>query len=179
MSNTPNRSVPPNHWDLYVIVVGVVLGVLLGPAVLGRISPDTYRAWFVAPQMNVEDLQGMASQLDKLGGTGVTEVAVREKTESLQRELNAKHVAFQEQAHSRPLGLILAVLLLMVVESLLDSGSPLRGRLVMARYGLVALWLALLLAQPGQLRSVPVVFVGLLVVVAMVMAALPIGKRGS
>ena len=37
----------PDHRDLYLIVVGVLLGVLLGPGVLGRFAPNVYDRIFV------------------------------------------------------------------------------------------------------------------------------------
>jgi hypothetical protein len=55
--------------------------------------------------------------------------------------------------------------------------SPALGRLVTSRYALTGLWLAVVIAQPKLLAQLPVVFAGLLIVVAAGSALMPMGKN--
>lgn len=180
MNNTYPFSVPPNHRDLYVIVAGILLGVILGPAVMGRVLPEQYKQWFVVPVVEPADPGKIAQQLAAISATGATHEAVQEKLQELEEEAYRKKTAAESQAHQihgRAPALILAALVMMVLESLLPAGSALRGRLVMVRYGLIALWLALLMAQPAQLRSLPMAFTASLVVVSLLAALLPLPRN--
>ncbi|MCE9589961.1 MAG: hypothetical protein K8S99_05495 [Planctomycetes bacterium] len=190
MDATSSRTVAPNHWDLYLIIAGVVLGVLLGPAVLGRVAPETYDNWFVGVGSYQEELDrlntGLRDELKGIEASGATEVAVTEKVKAnqgrlieLQNRLQQAQLDHTLWMRGRSTALILAALVLMVIESMLDAGSAMRGRLVSGRYAVTAMWLALLLAQPSQLKSLPLLFIGLLVVVVLAVSSLPMGRRAA
>jgi len=147
---------------------------------MGRVLPEQYKQWFVVPVIEPADPGEIAQQLAAISATGATHEAMQEKLQELEEEAYRKKTAADDQAHQihgRAPALILAALVMMVLESLLPAGSPLRGRLVMVRYGLIALWLALLMAQPEQLKSLPMAFTASLVVVSLIAALLPLPQR--
>ncbi|MEX0885200.1 MAG: hypothetical protein WD009_02065 [Phycisphaeraceae bacterium] len=227
---TPNPF--PDHRDIYVLVAGLLLGVVLGPAVLGQIAPELHDRWFVGSAALRAELDEHITEreqtLRRLQESGVTEAAIPERlaAEAEQEALLRARLAEAEAAHARGLGgrlhaLILAALALMVAEALVsprvtDGGgrkrrrvdaaakraegadrvggvsggdvsgggggagevvSPAVARLVMARYALMALWLAMVVAQPRIIETLPWLFMALLLLIALAAAFVPLGRR--
>jgi hypothetical protein len=184
--------VGPDHRDLYLIIIGIVLGVLLGPAVLGRVSPQMYGKMFrggMPEQRAVEqyeqDLETTRARIiesDATEGVALEEFNARPREDQIRlvAELQKARQDFRQVLVGRNVAIVLAVLALMLVETLLDpSQLGLRSRLATARYALLAVWLALMLAAPTQFATVPVTFLVGLVVMALVAALLPMGRRAS
>jgi hypothetical protein len=202
--NTPHRpsaaGAPaaggPDHRDLYLIVAGVVLGIILSQAVLNRFWPEAYRRVFVGPSPSSQQLideflrinEEERQQRQNLAETGASAAATQEFDRGQHRRTSEIWARVQqakaaEQEHAARLGgwslaLILAVLAVMVIETVLDPRAlrP-RARLATARYALMALWIALLIAQPKVLFTIPFLLLGALVVVALAMALVPLGRR--
>lgn len=164
----------PNHRDLYLLIAGVVVGILVGPAILGRVASDTYQRLFVG---QAPDLQAQVELIERLRATGVTETAVNEQLDKLRR-----NTADAQREHlARLQGLTTAVVLvlaaLMMVEPLVQPEAvQARAGLATARYALIAVWLALILARPALLRHISLSFVVLLLIIALLAALLPLRK---
>lgn len=193
----PPRIVSPfaDLGGLYLLIAGIGLGILLGPAVLGRLAPSAYEDAFIGggeyTQLVQEKLDAAEEQIRTLDGSGVTPADIAEQLgqQDLQMiELRAQ----QQQAQRDHLGtltgwttsLMLAVIAVMMLESLLSPDakptgtvtvSPSIGRLVTARYALCALWITIMLAQPKLLSQLPIAFAGLLIVVSLAAALVPLG----
>lgn len=186
----------PDVGGLYLLVAGIVLGVLLGPAVLGRVAPSIYQDVFVGGgEIAKELIESQAEtqrQLEALEATGVTDVALPEQVMAREQQLVLLKAQL-DQAQRDRLGeligwtgaLMLAVIAVMMIESLVSPDvsagktmkvPPALGRLITARYALAALWITIVLAQPALLKQLPILFVGLLVVVALAAALVPLGK---
>jgi len=189
----------PDVGGLYLIVAGILLGVLLGPAILGRVAPQTYQDVFVggaAVMRQIDDEQaGLDGRLEALEATGVTEAALHEQLMRHEQETVVLQAKLQQAQRGRldeltgwAQALMLAVIAVMVIESLLGPDikaggaarvHPALGRLITARYALSALWVALLLARPELLKQLPIVFVVLLIAVALATALVPLGKKAG
>lgn len=174
----------PNHRDLYVLAVGLLLGLLLGPAVLGRVSPETYNRYFTNYQVAADHLAKHDAQvveiLRKMVSADATSVAMDEfvQTRASQRDPYQAAVDRAKQSQGRLLAAMLAVLVFMIFETLPEATAILlRSRLATARYALMALTLALLLAQPDQLKGMSMAFLVLLLAVGLAMALVPLSKK--
>ena len=134
------------------------------------------------------------TQKTNLAATGVTEIAVREleqqrekerdllknRQEGERRDLEGRWAKAMLRWPALATSLLLAVVGLMILEALIDPAATTglgarRGQLASARYALIALWIATLLAQPQVLRSVNIVFVGVLLAFALVLVFMPMG----
>lgn len=186
----------PDVGGLYLLVAGIILGVLLGPAVLGRVAPTLYQDVFVGGGEYIRQLTEQQAettrQLETLEDIGVTDAALPEQVLGREQQLvllKAQLGQAQRDRLSELTGwtsaLMLAVIAVMMIESLVSPDvsadkamrvPPSLGRLVTARYALAALWIAIVLAQPALLKQLPILFVGLLVVVALASALVPLGK---
>lgn len=171
----------PNHRDLYVLAAGLILGVLLGPAVLGRYSPETYHRFFPSEQAAQQQLGAhdgaVALTMQKLVSTEVTSVALEEfaQTAESRREPFLQAVAEARHARGRLVAAMIAVLLVMILETLPEASAIiLRSRLATARYAMMALVIALLMAQPSWLLGVSTSFILLLLVVGLGVALVPL-----
>ncbi len=191
---TPWISPFPSLGGLYMIVAGIVLGVLLSQAVLGRFAPSIYEDAFVGGAEQREMLDAnqatLKQQAQTLEEIGVTDAAIPEHLLQIKQQEIAWQVA-KEQHLTTLAGwttsLMLAVIAVMIIESLMSpdtsdttgSGrlivSPALGRLITARYALCAVWIAITIAQPRLVEHLPIVFAGLLVVVAVAAALVPLG----
>ena len=202
-TTTPTRWVNPfpDLGGLYLLIAGIVLGVLLGPAVLGRLAPAVYEDAFVGgaelAQQIGEQIAATEAQIRTLDGTGVTPTAITEQLGQQDIQLIQLRAQLQQaqRDHLTTLAgwttsLMLAVIAVMMIESLIspvppDTSntqtqgrlvvSPAMGRLVAARYALCAVWIAIMLAQPKLLSQLPIVFAGLLIVVSVAAALVPLG----
>lgn len=176
----------PNHRDLYVLAAGLLLGLLLGPAVLGRVSPETYNHYFADYQVAADKLAMHDAHvneiLKKLVAADVTSVAMDElvQTRSAEREPLEAAVERARLSQGRLLAAMLAVLVFMIFETLPEATAILlRSRLAAARYALMALTLALLLAQPQLLKGMSMLFLSLLLATGLAMALMPLSKKNS
>lgn len=186
-SPEPSGLPGPNHRDLYLIIAGIVVGLLLGPGVLGKLAPTAYDRLFVGAAAIEKEQREIEAQLTRqiegIVAAGASEAAVQEKLKEADRR---QAVLRQELENARQqrvgwsAGTVLAILIVMIIETLIDPRNlSLRARLATARYGLIALWLALLLAQPSMGRSLPLLFAGLLAAIALLAALLPLGNSAK
>jgi hypothetical protein len=168
---------------LYLIVAGLVLGLLLGPAVLGRLAPQRYLALFPSVESARADLEAfdrnlsdLARQLAATGATGAAADELRVQMAPQRLPLVTALIEAKRSAGRLP-AVTLALAALMVIEA--AGGSVLARRLVTVRFALIALWIALLLAQPAALADVPIAFAGLVLVVALVAGLVPLPRRSG
>lgn len=180
---------------MYLLVAGIFLGVLMGPAVLGRLSPSIYENTFVGGAELTEQIAQSQAQsrlnIQSLEQAGVTDAAIPEQLVLGQNRLVVLQAQLQQAQQQRlteltgwTTAMMLAVVALMMLEALVSPDTsidrptqvaPALGRLITARYALTALWLAVMIAQPKLLAQLPIVFTGLLIVVALVAALVPLG----
>lgn len=178
----------PDHRDLYLIVIGIVAGILLGPYVLGSWKPGLYREVFIGgveESKHVEEQDAVIQRMLRGGMAGASDVAMEEKLADLNKAKVPLLAQYQNALRTRAdrlanfgVALVLAALAIMVIETLIDPTRPdLRSRLSTARYAILAAWLAMLFARPGLLRTLPLAFLGGVIVVALAAALVPIGRR--
>ena len=201
MTSQPHKdhAVSPTRWvspfpglgGLYLLVAGIVLGVLLGPAVLGRLAPSVYEDAFVGgaeqKQALLENKTEVEAQAQTLEEIGVTEAAIPEHLLQIKQQEILWQAAKQQHLNTLvgwTTALMLAVIAVMMIESLMSPDtqtnnafvvSPALGRLATARYALCALWITIMLAQPKLLTQLPILFAGLLVIVSIAAALVPLG----
>lgn len=160
--------------DLYLLVAGVVLGVCLGPAVFGRLMPDTYLTVFPNPEPAALRLKEMDSHRMRLALTGVTESALIEF--DAQHAGERRKQAMLAQAPQRHAGrmhaIILALLAIMAMDAITSHAT--RRMLASARYALTATWLAMLLAYPPALAHIPLTLTMLAILVAIAASVTPL-----
>lgn len=185
---------------LYLLGVGLLLGILLGPAVLGRVAPETYAAWFTGAGEAASEVrvfnEDTADGLERLLATGVSGIAIEEyiaEREAERQMLPAfGRAVIEEKQHEaawagRLVALVLTIIVVMGVEAWAGPTprkgravvSPMLGRLVTIRYALVALWLMLALASPAALLNAPWGFAAALLLVALIVGLVPVGKKQS
>lgn len=210
-----------------MLVAGVVLGVLLGPAVLGRLMPDQHDVLFVGSgdtgaleqaQAELEDfltnterreakINEIIAQYELVGAEDDSiaiakeeqivaltnsfadeEEALRGAVVLAQGEVEVRRQTQREKLSGMAMAMLLAIAALFATESILspqrdelEQGraalSPMLSRLVTVRYGLMAGWLLLMLAQPIWLRGIDPIFGGLLLAVVLVVGLVPLGKK--
>lgn len=179
-----------NHRDLYMLIAGLVLGLLLGPAVLGRLAPETYQRHFgtienAIIKLTVHDVsrQQVRQQIQSAGVDPDSPMASSalgdfERRHAVDRLPYVQAVRQARLNQGRLIAVIIAVVVMMIIETLPDARSTtLRSRLATARYALVALTLALLMAQPSLWLGLPVVFLALLLAIALGAALVPLSRR--
>lgn len=172
----------PDHRDLYMLVGGLVLGLLLGPAVLGRAAPEVYMKWFAdrdaavtavtAHDMKVNQTLQRLAQGDRQG------VALEDfmATQDAARGPLLAKVRQADAARGRVIGAMLAVVLLMILETLPAAEAVvMRSRIATVRYAVCAVVLALVLAQPSWLVGVSGGFVVAMLLVGAAVMVLPLG----
>ena len=192
----------PDSRHLYLLIAGLVLGVILSPAVLGRLAPDLWQSAFSVPTLH-EAVDAFSLQtndeLDRLAASGASKTHVEEVlTQRHAQQLALEERLVTEAAFTRMLPLLLALGLtlgaVMILETVMapakpdasqaeTSGGgryevrPAVGRLVTVRYVLLAVGIALMLAQPMLWSAVPLVFTLLLLTGALGMGLVPLGAR--
>ena len=178
----------PDYRDLYLLMIGLIGGILLGPFVLGRISPAVYDRMSGIGPAKVGILDSLRQQMNnhqsQLAQTDVSEVA---KAEQMVLDLAHQHqnrksfmAAHLSLLRARAMALMFAMIVIMVLETFVSPRNRLlRGRLASTRYALCAIWIAIVLAQPQLLAAIPFIFVMLLVVVGITAALVPLGKWSS
>jgi hypothetical protein len=151
----------------------VIVGLLLGPAVLGRLAPDTYHRCFPSFEQTQEALirgeqRNYALRILMQGGVDVPEAESIEPPADLdelraQRDRAVRH-------RGRLAALIVALCAVMTIEVLAAERPVVHRRLTRARYVLVAAWIALLLAQPGALGAWILPMAAIIVAIALAAA---------
>ena len=182
-TETPEHA--PDHRELYLLIAGVIAGVLLGPAVFGRLWQQGYDAAF--PSVEQAQLRLLQSDADHarlrqlLTQSSATDTAIAELEQRYLAPRAERQAALQHALRSRGrmTTLILAIAIVLIVEAVIAGARPEpRRRLARARFALMAVWIALLLARPEMLSSVSLPFLVILAVLVFVAAWAP-GHRAS
>ncbi len=190
----------PGHRDLYVLALGLVLGIALGPSVLGRLAPEAYASLFgvagARAQLD-EARQTSDVQLREFATKGATDEQIAQLTEQRDLQLLQLEGAVVGQMNNRALQLMLGLLMALAVTFVAEAAwSPVpkrnnegvadedrlmvsawTGRLTTVRYALLAGVFTLLLARPPLFEQTPWAFTLLVVAISFGAAALPLGKR--
>ncbi len=162
-------------------------------------APNAYAHWFLGQGEAEAELhtfdETTRTGLHRLMATGVTEIALQEYLDRRLQEREASAAFLQaavdraEQAQTntgRLLALMVVVALIMGVEAWAGPTPPDRdrttvppalGRLVTVRYALVAVWLALALAEPTALLGLPWTLIAGLILVGLIAGFIPLGKQ--
>ena len=199
---TPNAPwlVPlPTLRDVYVLCAGLILGIVIGPAVLGKLAPATYAqfsgagpAYTQLQQHHVET----GTLLAALQSTGVSDTALIEK-----RNQRAEEAATMQQvvgslmdrtALLRLTAVGVGLFVIMLLEALLSplptnptdadqtvAIPPRLARLITVRYGLLAIGVALVFARPSLLKELPWLFAAALLAVALLAGLVPLASKAS
>ncbi|MCC6681618.1 MAG: hypothetical protein IT445_12015 [Phycisphaeraceae bacterium] len=175
-------------------MAGLLLGVLLGPAVIGRLAPDLYNAMFSAgedPQVMLDDFdQQTERQMSNLKDAPDAELAVTQlliDRQEMRIQLLAGIEAMHDQQAMRLIWALLAAMaLVLVLEAMLspqndESGRsvvrPVYRRLISVRYALLALIVAVTLSRPGLLGQVSLSACLLIAAVALITGLIPLGLK--
>ena len=199
----PTRSTAgPGPLDLVLLITGILAGLILGPNVLGQFLPGIYDKVFlgsldaqVQSDIFEQDTEQQRTQLNaRLKATGVTEDAIAEAIAELVAQRETQAAAHRDAIivaraqrldflRDRLTTLVLATLAIMILETVLAPGgvgsaraNRTLSRLATIRFAFMAVWIALIMAQPALLRSVPIVFAALLVAVGLAAAFVPLSK---
>jgi len=163
----------PTLRDAYLLTAGLLLGVLLGPAVLGRIAPGAYAGFLGAGathQQLVAFDQETAVLAQALQATGVTPDAVTELHQSrhAQRAVTTQGLGLlmDRTARLRVCGVGVALFVVMLLEALMPSRGGPQGSTL--RYALMAIGATMVLARPSLLAGTPWLFVALLLLVGLI-----------
>jgi len=171
----------------------VLLGLALSPAVLGNLAPELRDRLFGAEQplasIRAAFDDESARQIEQLGATGVTEVAVQEHLRQRQQDWLHQVAAFQLALDRRATGLIFALLAALAVVMTLEAWlgpqpdaagrgvvRPAYRRLVTVRYALLAMIVALALARPGVLGVTSLPLIIATITLALLAGLIPLGK---
>jgi len=185
--------ISPSRADLYILIAGLLLGLLLGPAVLGRATPQLYDRVFERGAFDREladhDAETARLESNLLAG-GVSSTGVEETLEgratARQQILAQARWREAERVIGLTSGLVLALLAVMVIEAVVarDPADPeaseppaWAARLPTVRYGLIALWLMLVLAQPLMLGTAAVQTAAAALVIGLLVGLVPLAKR--
>lgn len=178
--------------EAILLLIGLCAGVLLGPAVLGKCCPKTYEHWFVggweAQNSLVELEEQIAQRRKRLAEIGATAAALEEidsETQHQRAELIKKRdQAQQEHLRSwanRGNALVVTIAMVMLLEAIAgmtraEGGAAKARKLATARYALMAVWIALVVALPSVLLGVSWVFVALLLAFSTLIAVMPLSR---
>ncbi len=202
-SNVPptpaaSATAAPSSIHLYLLAAGILAGVLLGPAVLGRLAPGTHDAWFVGGGEQAKELAreraGLEGRLRMLEGVGVTDVAREElaaqetqRLAPLQAQVQAAQAERRRAIYGWLLGALAGVMLLSVAEAVVipeggASARPWQHRAaraaVGARFAALAVALAVVAAQPAILRDTSWMVVAAVAAAALLWMVVPVRGRG-
>jgi len=153
----------PNHWDLYILVGGIALGLLLSPWVLGRVSPVRHdRLFYGGVQQTaerdafVDDTKAIIQQMHV---TGADAAAISEKVDERREAFESLDKAMNDaiERHATVLNIIAMALLGLVVlvtiaETLVDHRVSLRTVAIRRWLGrgrtiALSLWLVLMIGR--------------------------------
>ena len=182
---------------VYVLAGGVLLGVLLGPAALGRVSPAGYASLWGGGEARAawrQELDAARSAAAAWAAVpGVSPTARSEDLQQRQLRIEARRTAMESVMDRRAVSLILAVGLalggVMVGEALLagddrPGGPDQRGRgrgrgWRVVRYGLVGLGAAVLVARPTLAWGIAWGWALGLLAIGVAAGTWPWGRRGA
>jgi hypothetical protein len=192
----------PDRRHLVLLVVGAVVGILLGPLVLGQVSESAYRSLFLGDTQRAEIFQEELERIDReiqdvqriAATVDVTPTAVEEMRADLLRQRELAEASLRLELRRLAVGessalliaLVLALLVVAIFEATISPKPSERGRAVLTpvqqrvttiRYALLAGVLAIVLARPALLAEVSWVFVVLLLAVIAVAGFVPLGRR--
>jgi hypothetical protein len=178
---TPTKPInTPHLGGVYVLLLGLVMGLLLGPMVLGRISSERYAALFpnpVAAQFKLDEIQKTRRTLAM---TDVSPVALEEYDQQRQAEVQSHEQTIEKALKTRSImdALLLGSLSILLVMNMSSGGSRLHHRLLLASHLLLGAWLCLFLTQPYLLaRLSGWVIIGTLLITGIFLAAPPYQRK--
>ena len=174
----------PNQRDLWLIIAGVFVGVLLGPHILGRGAPGLYDLLFLTGDIGLSDVEQSSSpELPPeifLHDEDVSDGEIRQAVvNALTRQQDNRqekidgHLARLQGCLS---ALIVTVVVIMMAEALISCFQVL-NLLRIVRYALLAVWIAITLGQPRLLSHFSIAFVLSLMLICLVAGCLPLPRR--
>lgn len=177
-SETWSASVAP----LYLLAVGLLIGLALSPFVLGRFWPQQYEQLFPAQeaQQVLDDFDAAyAQRFAKAMTAGATETDDLEVQYQVGR---AKLTEAVSAARAMPLSdlrhaVMLAMFAVFFMEGVLGATGPCGQRLAIMRGALMAIWLALLIACPYPFKTISLWLVLALIVAAVLFGLTPTPRR--
>ena len=166
---SPPLRLAPDHWDLYILVAGVALGLLVSPWVLGRISPVRHDRLFLGGVQEAAERQAYIDDTEtiirRMHATGEDEPAIRARFDERRErymELDAALTQARER-HARVLNIVTyaalaLVILLMIAEALITTEATPRALAVRrwlgrARYVAMSAWIVLALGRSDFLSG--------------------------
>jgi len=194
MANAPQSTPPPaapkprlrspDHRELIMLAVGLALGLLLSPAVLGQFAPQAYNALFDAGPLPAELAASQASMqqaIERLAQSGATGVSLEEyqlqRSDQLRQQAYLQHAidALRDaQAFGWVMALMAPLVALMIIEPICTPAGRAASRLATARFALAAAWLALVMARPTLLTRMPIALVGGLLLISLCVSFVPL-----
>ena len=183
------RTTPHEVLSLWLIVAALAVGVLLSPAMLGRVAPAWHATLFrgsdAEAQAQLDEAeQNFEARRAVVESTGATDVALDEARAQLQRDVApyVVRIAQAEAAHAAKmqgltLALVLGAMALLVGRAWVRD--DLAAALDVAASALLALWLVVVIADGRLPTAAPWGLVGLMVAAAALVAwATTLRRRG-
>ena len=166
---------------VYVLLVGLMAGLLFGPMVLGRFQPDTYQRWMPNPQALAYKKQAIARSRKALEMTDVTYVALTEYDQQRQPESDAIETGLSQAKFMQGImrELILAAVCCLVVMNLTNRNRRLFDSLHLMAHLCLGIWLCLFVAQPYLLVTMPRTVVLVMVVLTVLICLIQSRKSGN
>lgn len=169
-SDTDQPAAGPMLLGVYVLLAGLVVGLMLGPWCMGRWDRQRYDAWFPNPVMAQVQLDLIAKSRNALAMTDVTPVALKEfdQRNEVQTDTAKAQLAASRDRQGLMNALLLAAVVCLLVSNVMPRMGRLHARMHLASHLLLASWLAMLIAQPYLLAKLP----GLVLLGGLVLAGL-------
>ncbi|WP_432799064.1 hypothetical protein [Poriferisphaera sp. WC338] len=194
----------PDHRDLYVLIVGLLLGIVLSANFLGAVAPNLYNKIFlgnlaertaiieyekqVAPfkaELQAKQAAGENQQMDQQ--TFMQIMAMQKEEQQLKANLVQASTAHTTGLLGIILTLVLAVVAVSVIETQIVPNTknnraeipPSLGRLTRLRYVILAAILTIIIAQPNFISTVPITFAIILIGFILFAGLFPFGKKSA
>lgn len=156
----------PDHREIYILAIGLLAGILLGPQVFGRVAPDAYQHWFRSVEQVQDELAAYRRELTE-SATDLSPEAFRAEHEHRLKQLGDQ-LKQAYRVRARLTHVVLMLIGVCVAEVVAVGRRDVARRLARLRYILLAAGAALVLAQPYILMSTPLAFVGIMALVCIV-----------